>query len=83
MPFQHAITQLAWGGPQPVMVPAAGLSGNIGGGKASGVLAQWAVPVGDDGHFVVFDVIAAREQAAQFNRNLGANPQGLVPAPGM
>jgi hypothetical protein len=81
MPFQHAIPQLAWGGVQPVMVPAAGLGGNLASGKASGVLAQWAVPPGDDGHFVVFDVPAAQEQAAQFLQNLAANPVGLVPAP--
>jgi hypothetical protein len=39
------------------------------------------VPSGTDGHFVVFHVLAAREQAAQFNENLAANPKGLVPAP--
>jgi hypothetical protein len=82
IPFQHAIAQLAWGGPQPVMVPAAGLSGDVAGGAASGILAQWAVPAGDDGHFVVFDVPAAQTQAAQFNENLAANPKGLVPQPG-
>jgi hypothetical protein len=81
LPYQHAIAQLAWGGPTPVTVPAAGLSGDIGAGKASGVIAQWPVPAGDDGHFVVFDVPAAREQAAQFLHNLAANPKGLVPAP--
>jgi predicted esterase len=81
VPFQHAIPQLAWAGPTPVMVPAAGLARNLAGGMASGILAQWAVPPGDDGHFVVFDVPAAQEQAAQFNQNLAANPAGLVPAP--
>jgi hypothetical protein len=81
IPFQHAIPQLALGGPAPVMVPAAGLARNLAGGMASGILAQWAVPAGDDGHFVVFDVPAAQEQAAQFNQNLAANPAGLVPAP--
>ncbi len=82
LPFEHAIPQLAWGGPQPVMVPAGGLSGDVAGGAASGILAQWAVPAGTDGHFVVFDVPAARNQAAQFNANLAANPKGLVPPPG-
>ena len=81
LPDQHAIPQLAWGGPQPVMVPAAGLSGNLASGGASGILAQWKVPAGDDGHFVVFDVVAAREQAAQFLKNLAANPVGQVPPP--
>jgi hypothetical protein len=64
-----------------VKIPAAGLSRNLGGGNASGVLAQWAVPPGDDGHFVVFDVGAARTQAAQFLQNLAVDPQGLVPPP--
>jgi hypothetical protein len=81
VPFQHAIPQLAWGGPQPITVPEAGVSGNLVAGKASGILAQWAVPPGEDGHFVVFDVAGARTQAAQFLQNLAANPAGLVPAP--
>jgi hypothetical protein len=81
LPDQHGISQLAWGGPQPVAVPSAGLSGNLASGQASGVLAQWAVPHGTDGHFVVFDVSAAREQAAQFLQNLAAHPKGLVPPP--
>ncbi len=81
LPSQHAIPQLAWGGPKPVNVPAAGLSDDIGNGKSSGVLAQWRVPVGDDGHFVVFDVPAARNQAAKFLHDLAASPQGLVPQP--
>jgi hypothetical protein len=81
LPDQHDIAELKWGGPQPVTIPAEGLSGNLAGGKASGVLGQWAVPPGDDGHFVVFDVPAATTQAAQFLQNLAANPNGLVPPP--
>jgi hypothetical protein len=81
IPFQHAIPQLVWGGPPPVTVPMAGLPRNLAAGRASGILAQWAVPPGHDGHFVVFDVPAAQEQAAQFLQNLAANPAGLVPAP--
>jgi hypothetical protein len=81
IPFVHAIQQLAWGGPQPVQIPSGGLSGDLAGGSASGVLAQWKVPPGDDGHFVVFDVWGARTQAAQFIQNLAANPNGLVPPP--
>ena len=53
-------------------VPPGGLSGNLANGQASGVLGQWAVPAGDDGHFVVFDVPSARVQAAQFLENLAA-----------
>jgi hypothetical protein len=81
LPDQHDIPQLAWGGPTPITVPTAGLSGNLAGGKASGILAQWAVPNGTDGHFVVFDVPAAQEQAAQFLENLSQKPKGLVPPP--
>jgi hypothetical protein len=81
LPYQRAIAQLAWGGPPPVMVPPQGLSGNLGGGKASGILAQWKVPPGTDGHFVVFDVPAAQRQAAQFLQNLAQHPQGRVPPP--
>jgi hypothetical protein len=85
LPEEHTIAQLAWGGPRPVAVPSAGISGNLvssqAPGRASGVLGQWAVPPGDDGHFVVFDVPAAREQAARFLKNLAADPQGRVPAP--
>jgi hypothetical protein len=81
LPSQHAIEESAWGGPPATHVPAAGLAGNLAGGKASGVLAQWPVPAGGDGHFVVFDVPAARAQAAGFLQNLAADPLGRVPAP--
>jgi hypothetical protein len=43
------------------------------------VLAQF-LPPASDGHFVVFDVPAAREMAAQFCRNLADDPHGRVPA---
>jgi hypothetical protein len=81
LPSQHDIKELAFGGPVPIMIPMGGLSGNLGGGKASGVLAQWAVPPDSDGHFVVFDVTRARKQAEQFLQNLGNDPVGLVPVP--
>jgi hypothetical protein len=82
LPEQRAIAESKWGGPQPVRVPSGGLSGDLARGDASGVLGQWAVPAGDDGHFVVFDVPSARTQAAVFLQNLIADPQGLVPPPG-
>jgi hypothetical protein len=81
LPDQRAIAEGQWGGPVPVMVPAAGISGNLAEGKASGVLGQWAVPADSDGHFVVFDVPRARLQAAQFLRNLADDPHGRVPTP--
>jgi hypothetical protein len=81
LPAVRPIAEAAWGGPAPVAIPKDGLSGNLGGGKASGVLAQWAVPAGEDGHFVIFDVAAAQDQAAEFLRNLAGDPIGRVPAP--
>ena len=43
-------------------------------------LDQWFAPApGSDGHFVVFDVPACRNQAAQFIANLAADPVGNVP----
>lgn len=81
LPNQHPIVEAAWGGPPAVTVPTTGLQGNLGGGRASGVLSQWAVPPGTDGHFVVFRVPQAREQAARFLQNLAADPEGRVPPP--
>ena len=43
-------------------------------------LAQWA-PVANDGHFVVFDIPGARQQANSFLFDLIANPIGRVSAP--
>lgn len=80
-PLVRALPQASWGGPGAVDVPAEGLAGNLGGGTASGVLAQWAVPPGSDGHFVVFDVPQATVQAAAFLRALADDPMGRVPAP--
>jgi hypothetical protein len=79
LPGQHPIAQAAWGGPGDVTVPVAGLSGNLAGGKASGVLGQFQPAPNDDGHFVAFDVPAAHAQVGQFCQNLAAKPVGLVP----
>jgi hypothetical protein len=81
LPFVRPILELEWGGPQPVAIPLDGLAGNLAGGAASGVLGQWAVPADSDGHFVIFDVPAARDQAADFLRALVDEPAGRVPAP--
>jgi hypothetical protein len=85
----HPIVEEGWTGLGSVTIPAGGLSGNLAGGKASGILAQFkpacateTVPCPDesgDGHYVVFDVPACHEQAAQFCQNLAANPLGNVP----
>jgi predicted esterase len=80
-PIIHPIAELAYSTLTEVTVPAGGLSGNLAGGKASGVLAQWAAAQASDGHYVVFDIPAARQQAAVFCRNLADNPIGKVPPP--
>ena len=54
------------------------LTGNLANGAATGVLAQWPVPWWSDGHFVVFDVEEAREQAARFLQSLAEMPPGAV-----
>jgi hypothetical protein len=81
LPAQRAIAESAFGGPQPVTIPLGGLAGNVAGGAASGVLAQWPVAVGSDGHFVVFDVPAATGQASAFLRFVADEPAGRVPPP--
>ncbi len=80
-PSQWAIPELAWGGPGTVTVPAEGLTGNVSGGQATGVLAQWPVPENSDGHFVIFRVPEARSQAAKFIRSLSDDPKGKVSQP--
>lgn len=81
LPDQRAIVEGQWGGPTPLVIPTGGLSGNLADGKASGVLGQWPVPADSDGHFVVFHVPQAQQQAAQFLRNLADDPRGRVPTP--
>ncbi|MFW5739283.1 MAG: hypothetical protein ACOC1F_02835, partial [Myxococcota bacterium] len=80
-PVIHMVDEATYSGLDPVTIPSGGLSGNLVGGQASGVLAQWPASEASDGHFVVFQIEAAREQAAQFCRNLVDDPKGRVPAP--
>ncbi|MRG91973.1 hypothetical protein [Polyangium spumosum] len=80
-PSQFPIPELAWGGPGMVNISKLGLSGNLADGKATGVLAQWAVPEDTDGHFVIFRVQEARSQAAMFIRSLSEDPKGKVLLP--
>ncbi len=80
-PVIHPIVEDQWGDLSPVDIPAGGLSGNLAGGKASGVLAQWHASQASDGHFVVFDIPAAMKQASGFVRNLVDDPKGRVPPP--
>jgi hypothetical protein len=80
LPAQRPLEQSAWGGPAPVVIPEDGLAGNLAGGAASGVLMQWPFDRGD-GHFVVFDVPEAKQQAVKFLANLSREPAGRVPSP--
>jgi hypothetical protein len=80
-PVIHPVAEDKWSDLSPVDIPAGGLSGNLAGGAASGVLAQWHASQASDGHFVVFDIPAAMQQASGFVRNLVDDPKGRVPAP--
>jgi len=80
-PVIHPVAENKWGDLSPVDIPAGGLSGNLAGGAASGVLSQWHASQASDGHFVVFDIPAAMQQASGFVRNLVDDPKGRVPAP--
>jgi predicted esterase len=62
----------------PVLEPVAGMdllglapatapvTGNVAGGAATGVVCEYQAAAGDDGHFVLFDVPAARAAYARF-----------------
>lgn len=81
LPGVREIPYASWAGLGGVTVPAGGLAGNLFGGEASGVVAQFPPVSGSDGHFVVFDVPTARKQAAYFLRNLIDDAKGKVPFP--
>lgn len=68
-PGTRPIEEAAWLGLADVTIPAEGLRGNLPSG-ATGALAQFAPKPGKDGHFVVFDVPAARAQSTMFLRTL-------------
>jgi predicted esterase len=72
------IAEAQWAGLGDLSVPAAGVSGNIAEGRATGVLAQFAPKAGSDGHFVVFNIPEARTRAATFCRDLAADPIGRL-----
>ncbi|MFO0643730.1 MAG: hypothetical protein U0183_31170 [Polyangiaceae bacterium] len=75
------IREAKFAGLGDVTVPAEGLVGNLAGGKASGVLAQYAPKPGSDGHFVAYDVPEAKSQIVKFLRNLADDPRGKVSPP--
>ncbi len=79
-PLIHPIAELPWGNLRPVSIPSEGLAGNLGDGRASGALAQWRAADADDGHFVIYDIPAAMQQATLFVKNFMDDPNGRVPA---
>ncbi len=82
-PVIHPVREMSFSdGFGPITIPSEGLSGNLAGGKATGVLAQWPASKASDGHFVIFDIDAAQLQAAQFCRDLAADPVGRLSPPG-
>lgn len=71
---QREIPEVAWpGGPRVLHLSdfPGPVTNNLARGRATGALAQWAPADGRDGHFVVFDVAGAREQADLFVQSLG------------
>lgn len=79
-PWQSPILELAWGGPAPVKVGPEGLSANLPGG-ATGLLAQWPIDPGRDGHFVIFSQKGARLQSTDFLRSFADKAPGAIPPP--
>lgn len=75
---QFPVPEMTWtGGPGIITLPftsgtpMTGLKQNLAGMQATGGIAQWPPVFGSDGHFVVFDVPEARDQAAWFIHTLG------------
>ena len=79
-PGIHTVVEASFVGLSDVTIPADGLTGNLAAGQATGILAQFTPKTGSDGHFVVFDIPAARNGAAQFCANLAVDPVGKVPS---
>ena len=82
LPGTKPFPESSWSiGPGVETLTAAGIMGNLRDGAATGVLAQFAVPDGSDGHFVVFDVPEARTQSTAFLRSLSEGTIGKVSLP--
>ncbi|MBX3219663.1 MAG: hypothetical protein KF795_04020 [Labilithrix sp.] len=80
-PGVREIPEARWANLADVSLSTSGVSGNLAGGRATGALAQFPPSDGSDGHFVVFDVPAARSQAATFCRDLADDPVGRLALP--
>jgi len=79
---QFPVPELFWPGgpgtitllPSPNEESPTGLKQNLAAARSTGGFAQWAPDLNSDGHFVVFDVSAARKQADWFMHTLGYRP---------
>ena len=81
LPQIHPSPFAEWAALSPLEVPTGGISGNLARGAASGALAQYDPDEGaSDGHFVVYQLQAARDDVAQFLRALADESAGRVPA---
>ncbi len=70
--IQYEFQEVSWpGGPGFLSIPSTGTQNNLANMQATGGLAQWAPASDSDGHFVVFDIDGARNQAALFIESLG------------
>lgn len=63
----------------PGVVQTAPVVNNVG--QATGVVLQYDEEPGSDGHFVLFDIEAAREQTAEFLRSLAYDGDATLIAP--
>lgn len=69
----------AWAGLAELDVPEMGISGNLAGGAASGAVGQYDADEASDGHFVAYQVPAARADVGAFLRSLADDAAGRVP----
>jgi predicted esterase len=77
-PGVRPVAAAEWAGIPDVVVAPGGTCCNLGAGRATGALAQFAPQPGSDGHFVVFLDPDARAQAASFCRELAADSVGRL-----
>jgi hypothetical protein len=79
LPGVRPVVEASYSDLGDVAIPPGGLSGNLAGGRATGVLAQFAPPGNVDGHFVTFYVKEAEKQYKEFCRTLAADGKGTIP----
>jgi hypothetical protein len=80
-PMVRRFDSMSWSGVSEVAIPATGLSGNLAGGAATGLLVQWAPGPNEEGHFVIYNQPKAMAQAARFMEALAQDPVARVLPP--